>query len=140
MKKMISFREYVLLCEQEITDRDLNKLESYLDRLWGALDVDIEITGRHFRERINDMRNNPSITLNELVNLFREAYKKYGVPISRMSHRAEGLLMDIIGDVNVPFLIKHNHRTGELELTAKTIMRKRNFRPNSSRDRIYRIK
>ena len=40
---------------------------------------------------------------------------------------AEAVLQDMRTDINTPFIIEYDRRTGELDLLLKTIMRKKNF-------------
>ena len=47
--------------EKEVTKSDLDQLERYADRLFGALGIDVEFT-RHFLDRVNDVINKMQIT------------------------------------------------------------------------------
>lgn len=116
--------------ERMITKSDLAQIEKYADRLFAAVGIDVEFT-RHFLDRVNDERNKKQITTAELVRLFNQEYKKYGKAIARMGPDAEAVMKDMRTDINMPFVLKW---TGEkLELVAKTIMRKKNFRtPNKT--------
>ena len=87
-----------LHAQKEITKSDLDQLEKYADRLFGV-GIDVEFT-RHFLDRVNDERNKKQITTAELTRLFKQSFKKYGKKIAQL---------------------------GELELVAKTIMRKKDF-------------
>ena len=110
---------------KEITKSDLDQIEKYADRLFGALDIDIEFT-RHFLDRVNDMRNKVAITPAELTRLFKQTYKKHGKTIARLGPDAEAVITDMKTDINMPFVL--NLKGGELELVAKTVMRKKNFK------------
>lgn len=116
--------------DRMITKSDLAQIEKYADRLFAAVGIDVEFT-RHFLDRVNDERNKKQITTAELVRLFNQEYKKYGKAIARMGPDAEAVMKDMRTDINMPFVLKW---TGEkLELVAKTIMRKKNFRtPNKT--------
>lgn len=116
--------------ERMITKSDLAQIEKYADRLFAAVGIDVEFT-RHFLDRVNDERNKKQITTAELVRLFNQEYKKYGKAIARMGPDAEAVMKDMRTDINMPFVLKW---TGDkLELVAKTIMRKKNFRtPNKT--------
>ena len=65
---------------KEIKKSDLDQIEKYADRLFGALDIDVEFT-RHFLDRVNDKRNKRPIDLAELTRLFKQTYKKFGKTI-----------------------------------------------------------
>ena len=110
---------------KEITKSDLDQIEKYADRLFGALDIDVEFT-RHFLDRVNDMRNKVAITPAELTRLFKQTYKKHGKTIARLGPDAEAVITDMKTDINTPFVL--NLKGGELELVAKTVMRKKNFK------------
>ena len=111
----------------EITQVQLNALENALDKIFSKVGIDVEFT-RHFIDRVNDERNMTQITLRELGQLFAKTYQKYGKPIAQMGPDAEAVLKDMASDVNVPFALEWNKSTGMLELIAKTVMRKKNFK------------
>ena len=114
-----------LHAQKEITKSDLDQLEKYADRLFGAVGIDVEFT-RHFLDRVNDERNKKQITTAELTRLFKQSFKKYGKKIAQLGPDAEAVLNDMRTDVNMPFAL--NLKGGELELVAKTIMRKKDFK------------
>ena len=111
----------------EITQTQLNALENALDKIFSKVGIDVEFT-RHFIDRVNDERNMTQITLRELGQLFAKTYQKYGKPIAQMGPDAEAVLKDMASDVNVPFALEWNKSTQMLELIAKTVMRKKNFK------------
>lgn len=101
-------------------------VEDYADKLFGELGLDVEFS-RHFRDRLNDPRNDKPITAAELIGLFKRAHQKSGKKIAEMPPNAEAVLQDMRTDINTPFVIEYDRRTGELDLVLKTIMRKKNF-------------
>lgn len=108
-----------------ITQNDLNALEKHLDVVWNKLGIDIAFT-RHFLDRVNDERNQKQITLCELARIFLETFRQFGKKLSSITAREwEAVLTDKKTNVNVPFVLKHNGR--EVEIVAKTVMRKSNF-------------
>ena len=111
--------------EKEIKKSDLDQVEKYADRLFASLGIDVEFT-RHFLDRVNDRRNVKQITPAELTRLFKQSYKKYGKKIVNLGPDAEAVINDMKTDINMPFVL--NLKGGELELVAKTVMRKKNFR------------
>lgn len=110
-----------------ITQAMLDKLEFYLDQLFKNVGMDVEFT-RHFLDRVNDPRNKEQITLKELAILFKDAYTKYGKKIAQMGPDAEAVIKDMRSDVNVPFVLNWDPQNQELDLVAKTVMRKKDFR------------
>ena len=111
---------------ENFTKEQMSLVEEYADKLFGELGLDVEFS-RHFRERLNDPRNTKPITAAELIFLFKRAYEKSGKKIAEMSPNAEAVLRDMRTDINTPFVIVHDKKTGELDLVLKTIMRKKNF-------------
>ena len=105
--------------EKEVTKSDLDQLERYADRLFGAVGIDVEFT-KHFLDRVNDVRNKMQITSAELTRLFKQSYKKFGKVIRKLGPDAQAVLSDMKTDINMPFVL--NLKGGELELVAKTVM------------------
>ena len=101
-------------------------VEDYADKLFGELGLDVEFS-KHFRDRLNDPRNAKPISAAELIGLFKRAHQKSGKKIAEMPPNAEAVLQDMRTDINTPFIIEYDRRTGELDLVLKTIMRKKNF-------------
>jgi hypothetical protein len=63
--------------------------------------------------------------------LFRDEYARWGKKIAQLGPDAEGVMKDMRSDINVPFALTWDSRNQELDLIAKTVMRKKNFRtPN----------
>lgn len=116
--------------DRAVTQTDLKKLEYYADKVFANVGIDVEFT-RHFLDRVNDERNARQITLPELAVLFRDEYTKWGKKIAQLGPDAEGVMKDMRSDINVPFALTWDSANQELDLVAKTIMRKKNFRtPN----------
>jgi len=114
------------LIENNITDKDLQQLETYADRLFASLGIDVEFS-KHFKDRINDPRNTKPITMAELTRLFKQIYKQHGKPIAQLGPDAEAVMQDMKTDVNIPFVLVYDRANKELDLIAKTVMRKQNF-------------
>ena len=122
---MKSFNQFSVLSEQQITKQDLDAVEKYADRLYKSLGIDVEFT-RHFLDRVNDARNKKQITVAELIRLFKQSHKKYGKKIAKLGPDAEAVINDMQTDVNMPFVLKWDGK--ELDLIAKTVMRKKDFK------------
>ena len=114
---------------KDISQSDLDQVEKYADRIFAKLGIDVEFT-KHFLQRANDERNNRPITTAELIRLFKQEYKKHGQKISNLSPGAEAVMKDMDTDINVPFKIVLN-TNGELDLVAKTILRKSDFKTSN---------
>jgi len=111
--------------EKQVKKSDLDQIEKYADRIFASLGIDVEFT-RHFLDRVNDSRNVKQITPAELTRLFKQSYKRHGKTISKLGPDAEAVINDMKTDINMPFVL--NLKGGELELVAKTVMRKKNFK------------
>ena len=114
---------------EDVTKGELDQIEKYADKLFAAVGIDVEFT-RHFLDRVNDERNKKPINTAELVRLFRLTYKKYGKKIPKMGPDAQAVIHDMETDINMPFVLNID-RSGMLDLVAKTVMRKKDFKtPN----------
>jgi hypothetical protein len=113
--------------EREVTQADLKVLETYADKLFKSLGMDINFT-KHFLERVNDDRNGKQITVVELAKLFRDQYAKNGKKIAQLGPDAEAILKDMTTNINVPFVLKWDSNNQELDLVSKTVMRKKDFK------------
>ena len=120
-----TFKEHFELTEN-VTQSDLKGVEVYADKLFKALNIDIEFT-KHFLDRVNDARNKKDITVDELQALFRKTYHTHGKKIPKLGSDAEAVIADMASDVNLPFVLKWDKDSEELDLVAKTVMRKKNF-------------
>ena len=131
---MKTFRRFcnhtAIILDEEVTQSQLNDIEKYADRLFKAVNVDVNFT-RHFVDRVNDKRNQKPISTSELTRLFKQTYKKHGKKIPKMGDDAQAVIHDMQTDINMPFVLAYDDRNKELDLVAKTIMRKRDFKtPN----------
>ena len=111
-----------------VTQQQLDALENVLDRVFGNVGIDVEFT-RHFLDRVNDVRNVKPISIKELGMLFKKEFVKYGKPIAQLGPDAEAVMKDLSSDINIPFALNWNGE--ELELVAKTVMRKKNFKSSN---------
>jgi hypothetical protein len=120
------------VCEpsnEPISKSQLKDIERVLDKLFSALNIDVEFT-KHFFDRLNDPRNKKQITVCELIEIYKELYKKYGVKISKTGGGKEidRLVTSISTSINIPLAVRYNRNTKEVEMAAKTIMRKKGFK------------
>tara|TARA_B100000287_G_scaffold432774_1_gene492869 strand:+ start:1531 stop:2070 length:540 start_codon:yes stop_codon:yes gene_type:complete len=117
------------LSENFITRSDLKQIETYADRLFAKVGIDVEFT-RHFLDRVNDERNKKQISTAELVRIFNKTYQKFGKAIAKLGPDAEAVMKDMRTDINMPFVLNLT-KGGMLELVAKTVMRKKNFKTSN---------
>ena len=119
-----------IIIDEDVTQSQLNDIENYADRLFKSVNIDVNFT-RHFVDRVNDRRNEKPISTSELTRLFKQTYKKHGKKIPKMGDDAQAVIQDMQTDINMPFVLAYDDRNKELDLVAKTIMRKKNFKtPN----------
>ena len=114
-----------------VSKKDLDQVERYADKLFAAVGIDVEFT-RHFLDRVNDDRNKKPISTAELIRLFRLSYKKYGKKIPQMGAKAQAVIYDMETDINMPFVLNID-RSGMLDLVAKTVMRKKDFKTSNTK-------
>jgi len=108
-----------------VTDGDLRELTTYLNSVLKQFKANVRFTS-HFLDRVNDARNDKQITVCELARIFLEAFKQHRQDFMHVKKdQWEAVLADNKTSVNVPFVLKHNGEN--LELVAKTVMRKANF-------------
>ena len=124
MRKFSELRE-------QVSKSDLDGVEKFADRLFAKVGIDVEFT-RHFLDRVNDERNKKQITTAELTRLFKQTYNKHGKKIPQLGPDAEAVLKDMRTDINMPFVLNKT-KGGELELVAKTVMRKKNFKSSNTK-------
>ena len=103
----------------------IKKFESVVDKLFAKYDIDFNFT-RHFGDRMDDSRNNPSITLKELAEFIKKMYKRQGKSIKGVAG-AEAVLKDIQSNLNIPVAVTYDRNNDEFDVVLKTIMRKKNF-------------
>ena len=117
-----------------VSKKDLDQVEKYADKLFAVVGIDVEFT-RHFLDRVNDERNKKPISTAELIRLFRLSYKKHGKRIPKMGPKAQAVIHDMETDINMPFVLNID-RKGELDLVAKTVMRKKDFKTSNQKLRV----
>jgi dephospho-CoA kinase len=115
-----------------LTSAHMKAFEQFVDRLFKKFGLDFEFT-KHFRERMSHERNDPCIDIKELASIIQKIYKKYqsGEKSLNKFVDAEVVIKDIQSDLNMPVAIEYDRKNDQIEVIAKTIMRKKNFRsPN----------
>ena len=113
---------------ENITKTELNAIEKYADKLFIKLGIDIEFT-KHFLDRANDDRNGKTITVPELIGMFKRLHRKHGKPLSRLDTDINAVVKDFNNDINVPFAI--DVTDDGIDMYAKTIMRKKDFKTST---------
>lgn len=124
---MISFKKHIT---ETISKSDLDAVEKYADKIFSAVNIDVEFT-RHFLDRVNDTRNKKPITTAELIRLFKQTYKKHGKKIPKLGDHAQAVIHDMQTDINVPFVLQWDKKSQEFDLISKTVMRKKDFKSSN---------
>jgi hypothetical protein len=126
MKNLHSFESFLA---EHLGHSQLKALEDYADSLFQELGLDVVFT-KHFKDRINDVRNGEPITYNELKALFMKAYLNAGQQISELPAETEAVLKDLSSNLNAPFKIQDSPEDSghtEHDMIMKTIMKKSGF-------------
>lgn len=113
-----------------VSFKDLKDVDNYADSIFSDVGIDVEFT-KHFLDRVNDPRNGEEITPDELKALYKKAHDKYGEMLSQLKPGAERVVNDTKTDINVPIAIGWDGVSQNLDMVAKTIMRKKNFLTSS---------
>jgi hypothetical protein len=136
MNRLLNFTQFV---NEHLSNSALADLEEYADDLFQKLGIDVVFT-RHFKERVNDIRNGKPIKYEELEDLFSDAYRRAGKYISNLPAETEAVLRDIRSNLNSPFIIQDSpDASGEIDhdMIMKTIMRKERFMSNNQTIPVY---
>ena len=123
--------------ENKISQSEINNLERFADRILNKYGVDVEFT-RHFVDRLNDTRNNPSIKVAELQKFFKKIQRNKARNIVKQNDQTDAVLKDMETNLNLP--VKIIKKGNEFEVINKTIMRKKNFHVGSSKTIRYEDK
>ena len=128
----------------EMSDNDLDRAEQAIDSMFRELGLDIIFT-KHFRERtIGDGARDADVTAKEVFSAFNKLKVRYGRELYAAKDNPEqfvGLLKDISTSINMPFSIDYDRVSKGLHnLRVVTVMRKKNFVPNSDGGKVLTVK
>jgi len=102
-----------------ITKDDVEFVDDMADRKLAPVDVDL--SGGHFFDRLNDPRNFPDISVEELEDFFDKLSDEKDEFIEFLKKYKDVVVKDTETNINIPFMKMAN------KAIAKTIMRKKNF-------------
>jgi hypothetical protein len=135
-----------IISENYITRDELKQIEPIVDRFFKRHGIDIDFQGKftHFIERLNDPRNEGTIRLEDLENLFRDLSDEYGEKIVQQfqSGNPTAVESDYQFDVplHMPFQLEFDQQRGQIKLIPRTIKAQRKqWQPNNPKDVIYKI-
>lgn len=111
--------------QQPVTWNDLKRLESVLDAMFKAANLDIAFT-RHFHERINGSRGyGGTVTIPEIQDAFRKTYAKHAQQIRQHPADWKAIINDVSKELNMPFTLDWDGRMKKMVMV--TAMKKRDF-------------
>ena len=132
--------------ENYITRRELSEIEPIIDSFFRKYGIDVDFQGAntHFLDRINDPRNEGTISLDDLEQLFQDLADRYGEQIVKQiqQRRPTAVESDLQFDVpiHMPFMLTLNTHTGKIKLIPRTIKsQRRKWQSNDPRDVVYTI-
>ena len=135
-----------IIAENYITRDELAQIEPIVDRFFKRYGIDVDFQGKftHFIERLNDPRNEGTIRLEDLENLFRDLSDEYGEKIVQQfqSGNLTAVESDYQFDVplHMPFQLEFDRQKGQIKLIPRTIKAQRKqWQPNNPNDVIYKI-
>ena len=134
MKSLLKFDSWKSINEKLSVDQ-IKTVEEYADKLFKEVGMDVEFS-KHFKDRLNDERNQKPISTAELIGFFKRAYEKSGKKISQLPVKAEAVIQDMRTDLNTPFVIEYDPKNKEVDLKMKTIMRKKEFQTTNPKIKI----
>jgi len=112
----------------------LRTVQNTVNNLWNKMNINISLPPSHFLDRINNDRNvwgkYGMVEPEELIKLFAKVYKKYGFDLTKINDEVEVLFTDLASSLNIPVIVKPKKKGHGLDIIAKTIMRKKNFKSN----------
>jgi Zn-dependent peptidase ImmA (M78 family) len=116
--------------EEIVTQPELDDVERIADEWFEDYGIDIVFT-KHFIERVNDERNGKPISAEELEDLFTQTAEKYGEKLANLPDDYQAVLLKLRNDINLPFALNYDDNDDEMDLVAKTVMRKKNFQTSN---------
>lgn len=102
-----------------ISQDDVEFVDDMADRKLSPIDVDL--SGNHFFDRLNDPRNFPDISVEELEEFFDKLSDEKEKFIEFLRRYKDVVVKDTESNLNIPFMKRAN------KAIAKTIMRKKDF-------------
>ena len=135
-----------VLKENYISRSELAQIEPIIDRFFKKYGIDVDFQGKftHFIERLNDPRNEGTIRLEDIENLFKDLATEYGEDIVNQIRQKQptAVASDFQFDVpiHMPFMLEFNPNQGLIKLIPRTIKAQhRRWQSNNPSDKIYTI-
>jgi len=112
-------KERISFTPDFISQNDVDFVDNMADRKLSPIDIDL--SGNHFFDRLNDPRNYPDISVEELEDFFDKLSDEKEDFIEFLKKYKDVVVKDTETNINIPFMKQSN------KAIAKTIMRKKNF-------------
>jgi len=109
---------------------EITMLETILNEKFRQERLRFKMSVHFVRDRMNDPRNNPAITITELQSIFNRLTTVHISNLLRLKHNDSFNVRCTKTDINIPCVMsKKIDETGEFqkEVIAITVMRKANF-------------
>ena len=119
---------------EKVSPNDLKNIEKKADADLKPLNIDVDLQKNHFKDRVNDPRNDPAIKPSDISSLLAKVKKAKGQKIKQKKD-GEAVLKDKESKVNIPVALKTTRDGSGKKITsvvAKTIMRKKDFKTSKS--------
>ena len=130
--------------ENYIKREELAAIEPAIDAYFAEYGIDVDFQGKttHFIDQINNPRNEGTIRVSDIEQLFKDLADRYGEAIkTQIKDTPTGVESDYKFDVpiHMPFMLRLVG-PGNIKLIPRTIKAQRNpWKSNDRNDRIYKI-
>jgi hypothetical protein len=113
-----------------ISINEIAVLEAVLNEKFSKERLKFKMSVHFIKDRMNDTRNNPAISITELQGIFNRLTTVYLSQLIRMEHQATFNIRCMRTDINIPCAVektKSSSGQDQREIIAITVMRKANF-------------
>jgi hypothetical protein len=114
-----------------ITTPDIQSVEKRVNARLAGLEMQFVMTKHFASERLNDVRNVPALTLDELESLFDRVFDQYASAMRALGHGDTFNIRCLRSHINMPCVVEKIAVAGSLvahKIVILTVMRKQNFR------------
>lgn len=121
-----SYKDYYSI-KEDISDLEMSAMIDHVNSKWARFNLSIDF-GTHFGQRLNDPRNKPPITLEEVAQLFNKMLFSAAKAIYKLPNPYHAVMRH--NDINVMFVIVGD-KGGPRTIVLKSIIRKHDFESKS---------
>jgi len=114
-----------------IMQNDITVLEAILNQKLSKENMSFKMSVHFVRDRMNDPRNTPSITITELQSIFNRLLTVHISALSKLKHNDTFNIRCLKSDINIPCAVeKTKQADGRIHQKniAITVMRKKDFK------------